>query len=538
MKTSVLKGNVVHERYIVEGLLGQGGFGAVYRVRDRRVKGNVFALKEIVDPDKHQQENFLFEGEILRRLDHPALPRVYRTFEDGQSNRVYLLMDYVEGPNLEQLRLQQPEKRFSLLQALKIMAPIMEAVSYLHTQQPPIIHRDVKPANVIVSPLDGGAVLVDFGIAKEYNQDSTTAVVRHCSPGYGAPEQYISGTSIQTDIYGLGATFYALLTGEVPIDALYRITSISTKKVDPLVSANEIAPSIPIAIANVLERAMAVNSSDRFATVQEFWEALQAYVGEEQECDPQNLGSSGDFSSATTVAELLYSSHVASPVTDMPSSVSGKVWKGPHPQRNIFGQRQVRPLVVGLVVLALIALSSGAMMGSLGIGSGMFHTRLLQGGSLTSPKSQSSPPSITQTPKPDTSSITENSPSLALSYVGTIHSTLRNMDATLSLWQIRRDGAHISGYYTVEASSVDNGYYSMRLGFVESGYFTGKVTVENKVRILMPSSGSNLPLFFKGQLQSDGGISGTYCSYWHHRCDYSNGEYGNWSVTPQTADHA
>lgn len=534
MKTSVLKGNVVHERYIVEELLGQGGFGAVYRVRDRRVKGNVFALKEIVDPDRHQQENFLFEGDILRRLDHPALPRVYRTFEDGKSNRVYLLMDYVEGPNLEQLRLQQPEKRFSLLQALKIMAPIMEAVSYLHAQQPPIIHRDIKPANVIVSPLEGGAVLVDFGIAKEYNQDSTTAVVRHCSPGYGAPEQYISGTSIQTDIYGLGATFYTLLTSEVPIDALYRITSISTKKVDPLVSANEIVPSIPITIANVLERAMAVNSSDRFTTVQEFWEALQASVGEEQECDPQNLGSSGNFSSAPTVAELLYSPYVASPVTDMPSSVSGKVWKGPHPQRNIFGQKQVRPLVVGLVVLVLIALSSGAMMGSLGIGSGMFHARLLQGISLTSPKSQSSTPSITQTPKPDTSStITENHPSLALSYAGTIHSTLRNMDATLSLWQIRQDGSHISGYYTVEASSVDNSYYSMRLGFVESGYFTGKVAVDNKVRILIPSNGSNLPLLFKGQLQSDGGISGTYCSYWHHRCDYSNGEYGNWSVTPQ-----
>lgn len=181
VKTIVLKGKVVHERYIVEELLGQGGFGAVYRVRDRQVKGNVFALKEVVDPNRHQQEDFLFEGEILRRLDHPALPRVYRVFEDGKNNRVYILMDYIEGPNLEQLRLQQPEKRFSLSQALNIMAPIMEAVSYLHTQQPPIIHRDIKPANVIVSSLEDGAMLVDFGIAKEYSQDSTTAVVRHCS---------------------------------------------------------------------------------------------------------------------------------------------------------------------------------------------------------------------------------------------------------------------------------------------------------------------------------------------------------------------
>src|SRR5262249_13661808 len=163
------------------------------------------------------------------------LPRVYRVFEDEKKNRFYMLMDYVEGPNLERLRLQQPEKRFSLPQALKIMVPIIEAVSYLHTQQPPIIHRDIKPANVIVSPLEEGAVLVDFGIAKEYDQDSTTAAIRHCSPGYGAPEQYVYGTSMQTDIYGLGATFYTLLTGEVPIDALYRITNLSSRKADPLV---------------------------------------------------------------------------------------------------------------------------------------------------------------------------------------------------------------------------------------------------------------------------------------------------------------
>src|SRR5689334_13313795 len=93
------RGKVVRDRYIVEGLLGQGGFGAVYRVHDRRVKDNIFALKEIVDPNKQQRENFLFEGEILRRLDHPYLPRVYRAFEDEKHHRLYMLMDYIAGPN-------------------------------------------------------------------------------------------------------------------------------------------------------------------------------------------------------------------------------------------------------------------------------------------------------------------------------------------------------------------------------------------------------------------------------------------------------
>jgi serine/threonine protein kinase len=538
VKTTVLKGKIVHERYIIEELLGQGGFGAVYRVRDRRVQGNVFALKEVANPNRDQQENFLFEGEILRRLDHPALPRVYRVFEDGENNRVYMLMDYIEGPNLERLRLQQPERRFSLPQALKIMAPIMEALSYLHAQQPPIIHRDIKPANVIVSSLDEGAMLVDFGIAKEYDQDSTTAVIRHCSPGYGAPEQYVHGTSMQTDIYGLGATFYVLLTGEVPIDALYRITRLSAKKTDPLVPANELAPSVSASVANILQRAMAVNSSDRFDTVQEFWEALQAHVDEMQEFEASRAVS-GNLSSTTTLADLSYPSEITLVDAELPSSTGGKVWKGPHPQRKATGQKHVRSLLVGLVALILVALTSGMAMGSLSMLSGVKNAKPWQGVSLMLSKSQSSPPAITQPSSAQDeeghSDATENSPSVALSYTGTIHNTLRNMDATLSLSNMRQDEGHISGDYTVEAGLVEDGYYSMQASFIDSGYFTGKLIHDDKIRIVIPAGENSLPVLFEGQIQSNGSIAGTYCSYRHHQCDYSSGEYGSWHVTPQDA---
>src|SRR5947199_853553 len=130
---------IVRERYIVDELLGEGGFGTVYRVRDRRVKNNVFALKEIIDPNRRTRERFTFEGELLQRLDHPYLPRVYRTFEDEKHHRLYMLMDYIDGPNLECLRLRQPERRFSFAQTLKIMTPIIEAIIYLHAQTPPII---------------------------------------------------------------------------------------------------------------------------------------------------------------------------------------------------------------------------------------------------------------------------------------------------------------------------------------------------------------------------------------------------------------
>src|SRR5947209_13301548 len=241
----------------------------------------MFALKEVIEPSKQEQDRFQFEGEVLKRLDHPALPRVYRVFEDEKNDRAYMLMDYIEGPNLEMLRQQQPGKRFSLSQVMTIMGPIVSAVDYLHKQRPPIIHRDIKPANIIVPPSGQGAVLVDFGIAKEYDEDSTTTAIRHCSPGYGAPEQYARGTNTRTDIYGLAATFYAILTGNVPTDALYRMTQLGSKGEDPLEPIHTLVPTIPIAVSEIIQRAMSINSNDRFASVDEFWQALNAASAKE-----------------------------------------------------------------------------------------------------------------------------------------------------------------------------------------------------------------------------------------------------------------
>src|SRR5215472_10879039 len=102
------------DRYVVEGLLGQGGLGAVYLVRDRRCAQNLFALKEIIAPNRHERARFTFEGAVLKRLNHKALPSVYRVFEHYQRQRMYLLMDYIEGQNLEVLRNEQPAHRFSL----------------------------------------------------------------------------------------------------------------------------------------------------------------------------------------------------------------------------------------------------------------------------------------------------------------------------------------------------------------------------------------------------------------------------------------
>jgi len=269
------------EPYVIEGLLGTGGVGAVYLVRDRRARDNLFALKEVIDPDRRDRERFVFEGEVLERLHHRALPRVYRVFEHNKLKRVYMLMDYIQGKNLEILRQEQTGRRFSLPLALALMAPIVDALIYLHQQDPPIVHRDIKPANIIVPVGADAAMLVDFGSAKEYVANETTTI-NHRTPGYAAPEQYGSGTSPLTDIYGLGATFYTLLTGTVPSDAISRVIKSKGKGGDHLKLANVLEPAIPPEVAQALQRAMSINSADRFGTVEEFWQVLYTYSAGQQ----------------------------------------------------------------------------------------------------------------------------------------------------------------------------------------------------------------------------------------------------------------
>ncbi len=258
-------------RYVIEGLLTRGKGDAVYLVRDRQSK-QVFALKEVVDPSSLDRERFLFEGEVLKQLRHPALPRVYRVFEHEQLKRVYLLMDYIGGQNLEEMGREQPAGRYSLPVALSLLAPIVDAVSYLHTQEPPIVHRDLKPANILMPVGANETMLVNFGFAKHYIADATTALIRRGTSGYAAPEQYWGGTTPRTDIYGLGATLYTLLTGITPPDAISRV--MRSKGTDPLKLAHLLTPTIPVHISEVIGRAMSIREAQRFATVKEFWWAL------------------------------------------------------------------------------------------------------------------------------------------------------------------------------------------------------------------------------------------------------------------------
>ncbi|HEU5344324.1 MAG TPA: protein kinase [Ktedonobacterales bacterium] len=270
-------GLVIHNRYQILGVVGRGGLGVVYRVADILYSGaNIFALKELSDPAPGARQQFELESRWLQALDHNNIPHVRESFEwDG---RRYLVMDFVDGENLEQYlhRLGHPLPED---QALRWMLPICDALQYLHTRKPPLLHRDVKPANIIVTP-SGHPVLVDFGIAKAHlpGMNQTLTFVRKAgTEGYAPPEQYAATgmTGPWSDVYALGATLYQLLTGKAPQTAVERITGVS-----PMARPQALNPLVTTRTDAAIMRALELKPANRYQSVTEFaaqmMEALQA----------------------------------------------------------------------------------------------------------------------------------------------------------------------------------------------------------------------------------------------------------------------
>ena len=189
--TSLPIGTIVHERYRVEGIVGKGGLGTVYSVLDILFgKQNIYALKEMADQSRSARRQFEHEAQWLQAVDHNHIPKV-REYFDWRS-RLYLVMDFVDGENLEQKLYRQGGRPLPEEQVIAWILPICDALSYLHTRTPSILHRDVKPANIIVTPA-GHPVLVDLGIAKEHlpGANRTATFVRKAgTEGYAPPEQY------------------------------------------------------------------------------------------------------------------------------------------------------------------------------------------------------------------------------------------------------------------------------------------------------------------------------------------------------------
>lgn len=254
-------GDILHNRYRILNILGQGGFGAVYQAADMTLQ-RPCAVKENLDPTPEGARQFEKEALLLAQLMHPNLPRVNDHFTIPNQGQ-YLVMDFIRGEDL-QTKIER-DGPISPAQALTWISQIADALTYLHTQTPPIIHRDIKPANIRVTP-EGNVYLVDFGLAKAYDPHRrTTVAARAVTPGYSPPEQYGQGnTDERTDQYALAATLYALLTGEEPQESVERVVD------DKLTPVHVARPQIARHIGHGIVQAMNLKPSLRFSSVAEF----------------------------------------------------------------------------------------------------------------------------------------------------------------------------------------------------------------------------------------------------------------------------
>ena len=260
------RGATLHNRYRIVEILGQGGMGSVYPAVDENLGVDVAVKENLFTTDEYARQ-FRLEAVILANLRHPNLTRVTDHFVIGDQGQ-YLVMDYIEGEDLR----QRMERSNSLPddEVILIGAAMCKALSYLHTRKPPILHRDVKPGNVKITP-EGEIFLVDFGLAKVIQGSQvTTTGARAMTPGYSPPEQYgTARTDPRTDVYSLGATLYAALTGVIPEDGLAR--AMENAELTPV---RKRAPKVSRRLAAAIEKAMAVETEDRFQTAAEFRKAL------------------------------------------------------------------------------------------------------------------------------------------------------------------------------------------------------------------------------------------------------------------------
>lgn len=252
---------ILGKRYLIFKTVGQGGMAAVYQATDTRANKPV-AIKEMsqdgLAPDELREslESFAAEARLLKGLNHENLPKVYDSFSENA--RHYLVMEFIDGQTLEQ-RLTGARAPLPEADVLRWAAQLCAALAYLHTRKPPIIFRDLKPANIMLTP-QGKIKLIDFGIARIFTPNRKRDTQALGTPGYAPPEQYGSAqTDPRADVYALGATLYQLLTNYDVSKTPFALPPLQTR--NPAIS-----PHVRLAI----ERAIRLDRNQRFATIADF----------------------------------------------------------------------------------------------------------------------------------------------------------------------------------------------------------------------------------------------------------------------------
>lgn len=264
-------GTVLGGKYEILKKIGQGGMSIVYVAMDTRLNKQ-WAVKEIKQNPKQDTRTLLkglqMEANILKMVDHPVLPRIVDII--NYNGTVFVVMDYIEGrPLSEVLKLEGAQPQEKVIEWAK---DLCSALDYLHSMNPPIIYRDMKPSNIMLKP-DGKVKLIDFGTAKEFDVESLADTTALGTRGYAAPEQFgdargrgIHKTDARTDIYSLGATLYHVLTGKNPSEPPYVIKPI-----------RDWDPSLSSGLEKIINKCTMPNPEDRYQSCTELIYDLEHY---------------------------------------------------------------------------------------------------------------------------------------------------------------------------------------------------------------------------------------------------------------------
>jgi serine/threonine protein kinase len=261
--------SILHQRYLILGQAGRGGMSAVYQAVDTQFGNHHVAIKEMSQGNLSMNEmaeataRFQQEAELLSSLHHPNLPTIYDGFsEDGRS---FLVMEYIDGKTLLQMLKDTGGQPLPVANVLDYAIQLCDVLIYLHSHNPPIIFRDLKPANVMVKGA-GHVMLIDFGIARFFKEGQAQDTVFLGSPGYAPPEQHgTSQTNPRSDLYALGATLHCCLTGRDPFHARDRFAFPPVQQMNPLV---------PLELDQLIQRMVSLDEQQRPNSALEVRQAL------------------------------------------------------------------------------------------------------------------------------------------------------------------------------------------------------------------------------------------------------------------------
>ncbi|MGE0101816.1 MAG: protein kinase [Blastocatellales bacterium] len=270
-------GTMLADRYKIVKRIGGGGMGSVYMAEDMNLANRPVAVKEMIEMFADESartkaiEDFKREAELLARLDHPSIPTIYQYFFDTNRGRYYLVMKYIDGGDLA-ARQRTSGGKVDELTVTKWAIDACDVLDYIHSQVPPIIYRDLKPANLMIDGRTSRIMLVDFGIARFVapTQKGVTAIG---TMGYAPPELFAGNVEARSDIYSLGATMFHLLTGHDPQDNPLLIFDF-TKNPKP----RQLNPAISAEMEEIICRAVEHKPENRFASAKAFGQELQSHL--------------------------------------------------------------------------------------------------------------------------------------------------------------------------------------------------------------------------------------------------------------------